>query len=189
MALPASPGQISFSDIQTEFGRGGANPIFLSEYYLGGSYVFVTDTVPNVPASGQISVGNFHSAAASAASGHNVTEGPWTYGKFSAMGFSSNADFPGVFGSISNATTIGGRTIQAFFLGSLSGQQFNSLMIAGNETGAWWTFGTYRGNTFYRATSQDPNGTYSGDFNRTTWSLNEAPGFTGSGTHTLILYP
>lgn len=36
MALQTS-GQISLSQIQTEF--GGANPTFMSEYYRGGSYV------------------------------------------------------------------------------------------------------------------------------------------------------
>jgi len=36
MALPTS-GALPLSDIQTEF--GGSNPVSLSEYYAGGSYV------------------------------------------------------------------------------------------------------------------------------------------------------
>lgn len=56
-------GTINLSSIQTEF--GGSNPISLSEYYAGGSYV-PSGTVgyPNgvstvIPSSGQISVSNF----------------------------------------------------------------------------------------------------------------------------------
>lgn len=59
MTLPAS-GTISLNDIQTEF--GGSNPIALSEYYKGGSYVTANDYAPNVPASGAISLSNFYGA-------------------------------------------------------------------------------------------------------------------------------
>lgn len=55
MALQSS-GAISLSDIQNEF--GGNNPISLSEYYRGGSYV--TDNNTGVPTSGGISIGNFY---------------------------------------------------------------------------------------------------------------------------------
>lgn len=57
MALQSS-GAISLSDIQTEF--GGSNPISLSEYYRGGSYVTSNNT--NVPTSGEISVNQFYNA-------------------------------------------------------------------------------------------------------------------------------
>jgi len=56
MALPAS-GVLSLDDIQTEF--GGTNPIGMSEYYRGGS--FVTDNNTSVPTSGEISVSDFYS--------------------------------------------------------------------------------------------------------------------------------
>lgn len=75
MALPAS-GQISLADIQTEF--GGSNPIGLNEYYKGGSYVTATDTAPNVPASGQISVSNLQGAA-KVYSGQQEYTGAGTY--------------------------------------------------------------------------------------------------------------
>ena len=55
MALPSS-GTISLSDIQTEF--GGTNPISMSEYYRGGS--FVTDNNTNVPTSGTIDFSDFY---------------------------------------------------------------------------------------------------------------------------------
>lgn len=57
MALPSS-GSISFADIQAEF--GGANPISLSEYYRGGSYVTSNNT--SVPISGIIQLNNFYGA-------------------------------------------------------------------------------------------------------------------------------
>lgn len=57
MALPSS-GQLTMSQIQTEF--GGSNPINLNEYYRGGSYV--TDNNTNVPTSGAISLNNFYGA-------------------------------------------------------------------------------------------------------------------------------
>lgn len=59
MALPSS-GQVKFSDIQTEF--GGSDPIRMSEYYAGGSYVQsgATGTNGSLPTSGQISVNKFH---------------------------------------------------------------------------------------------------------------------------------
>lgn len=64
MPLPAS-GTITLAQIQTEF--GGANPISLSEYYKGGAYVSVSDTAPNVPTSGTISMSMFYGAAKGAA--------------------------------------------------------------------------------------------------------------------------
>ena len=57
MALPSS-GTISILQVAQMF--GGSTPHSLSEYYKGGSLVFTTDTVPNVPTSGTISLSNFH---------------------------------------------------------------------------------------------------------------------------------
>lgn len=54
MALQGS-GTIWLSQIQAEF--GGANPIYLNEYYRGGSYVTTNNT--GVPASGAISMAQF----------------------------------------------------------------------------------------------------------------------------------
>jgi len=58
MALQAS-GAIKLSEIQSEF--GGANPISMSEYYSGGS--FVPAGTSGVPSSGAISVGAFYGAS------------------------------------------------------------------------------------------------------------------------------
>lgn len=59
MALPGS-GTLLLSQIQTEF--GGSNPISLTEYYRGGSFVGSNNT--NVPTSGAISVTDFYGATA-----------------------------------------------------------------------------------------------------------------------------
>ena len=55
MALQES-GQISLADIQTEF--GGSDPISMSEYYRGGSYV--TDNNTGVPTSGLITLSDYY---------------------------------------------------------------------------------------------------------------------------------
>lgn len=59
MTLPSS-GPLTLADIQTEF--GGSNPISLSEYYAGGSYVpaGTSGTYGAVPSSGTISIRNFY---------------------------------------------------------------------------------------------------------------------------------
>jgi hypothetical protein len=61
MAIPST--NTKFSEIQTEF--GGSNPIQLSEYYAGGPLVPAGTPAPNgpIPASGQISVGQFRGSA------------------------------------------------------------------------------------------------------------------------------
>lgn len=53
MALPSS-GTISVLQVAQMF--GGSTPHSLSEYYKGGSLVLTTDTVPNVPTSGTITL-------------------------------------------------------------------------------------------------------------------------------------
>jgi hypothetical protein len=59
MTIPTT-GVISLNDIQTEF--GGTNPISISEYYAGGSFVAstVTGTSGAIPSSGQFSLSAFY---------------------------------------------------------------------------------------------------------------------------------
>ena len=59
MAVKSS-GQISLTDIQTEF--GGSNPIGIGEYYRGGSYVTNWSGASGVPTSGAISASDFYGA-------------------------------------------------------------------------------------------------------------------------------
>jgi hypothetical protein len=60
MTLPTPGVSLSMSQIQGEF--GGSNPISLSEYYAGGSYVPAGTTGSNgaVPSSGTISISKFY---------------------------------------------------------------------------------------------------------------------------------
>lgn len=60
MALQTS-GAISLLDIQNEF--GGSNPIEISEYYRGGTYVQDAPVNSNIPTSGEISLDDFYGAA------------------------------------------------------------------------------------------------------------------------------
>jgi hypothetical protein len=55
-----SSGAISLSQIQTEF--GGSNPVSMSEYYAGGSFVpsGATGTNGAVPSSGTVSLSKFY---------------------------------------------------------------------------------------------------------------------------------
>lgn len=63
--MPLSSGQLSFSEIQGEF--GGSNPISLSEYYKTGAYVPNISLTSTIPTSSTISVGNFRSTSVSPA--------------------------------------------------------------------------------------------------------------------------
>jgi hypothetical protein len=57
-----SSGAIYLSNLQTEF--GGANPIYMSEYYKGGTYVNAQATNPNgIPTSGAIDLQDFYGSA------------------------------------------------------------------------------------------------------------------------------
>jgi len=60
MPLPLS-GPLSLLDIQTEF--DGNQPVSMSEYYKGGTYVNSYSLAPNVPVAGPISISNFYGAS------------------------------------------------------------------------------------------------------------------------------
>jgi len=81
MAIQTS-GIITLSDIQTEF--GGSNPVSLSEYYAGGSYVPSGTSGSNgaVPTSGEIAVSDFYGTQSGITI--TVTEGSTT--SYSNMG-------------------------------------------------------------------------------------------------------
>jgi hypothetical protein len=71
MTLPTS--NISFSAIQSEF--GGSNPISLSEYYRGGSYVRTNTTMPygTIASSGSISLSTFLGATQGVLASYSLT--------------------------------------------------------------------------------------------------------------------
>lgn len=83
MALPSS-GTISVLQVAQMF--GGSTPHSLSEYYKGGSYVLTTDTAPNVPTSGTISLSNFHGAEIVESYVATVTAGTARNNEYNALG-------------------------------------------------------------------------------------------------------
>ena len=83
MALPSS-GTISVLQVAQMF--GGSTPHSLSEYYKGGSYVLTTDTVPNVPTGGTISLSNFHGAEIVESYVATVTAGTARNNEYDALG-------------------------------------------------------------------------------------------------------
>jgi hypothetical protein len=83
MALPSS-GTISVLQVAQMF--GGSTPHSLSEYYKGGSLVLTTDTVPNVPTSGTISLSNFHGSEIVESYVATVTAGTARNDEYNALG-------------------------------------------------------------------------------------------------------
>lgn len=83
MALPSS-GTISVLQVAQMF--GGSTPHSLSEYYKGGSLVLTTDTVPNVPTSGTISLSNFHGSEIVESYVATVTAGTARNNEYNALG-------------------------------------------------------------------------------------------------------
>ncbi len=82
MALPSS-GTISVLQVAQMF--GGSTPHSLSEYYKGGSLVLTTDTVPNVPTSGTISLSNFHGSEIVESYVATVTAGTTRNNEYNAL--------------------------------------------------------------------------------------------------------
>lgn len=112
MAIPSS-GAISLTTIQTEF--GGANPISMSEYYAGGTYVPTGSTGDSgpIPTSGQISISEFYGSAAIIDT-QTVTYGVYNQGQptppygpaYTWTGFDNASGISvGNFGSISDGTS------------------------------------------------------------------------------------
>lgn len=126
MALPAS-GAISLLDIQNEF--GGANPIALSEYYRGGTYVPNTSNNTSIPTSGTISLNDFHGASAlqgslspSSAFGSTTVAGACTTNSVVASGTGNSGTLSYVYAFVSGDTfTRNGTGATASFTANVSG--------------------------------------------------------------------
>lgn len=110
MSALQSSGAITLAQIQTEF--GGSNPISMSEYYRGGSYVPSHSGTTGIPSSGQISMSQFYGKqdespvpstwSATIGVGNNVLFGSTAYG------YSTNVF---AFGTITDTTPHVGTSI------------------------------------------------------------------------------
>lgn len=79
MPLPGS-GAIRLSQLQGEF--GGSNPVSMSEYYRGGSYVINgSSTTNSIPTSGAIRMSNFYGTSAA-----DLTPDPVNWANMTSFG-------------------------------------------------------------------------------------------------------
>ena len=165
MTLPTT--NLSFSAIQTEF--GGSNPISLSEYYRGGTYVKTNTTMPNgtIAASGAISLSTFRGATQGViAPTYSLTRSvgsvnepgsftiTFTTNQPGSFGYTitgvSSADIGGasLTGTVSNGSVLSysvtadstTETIETFIIQLNNGQASTSVTI--NDTSQYTPYGT-----------------------------------------------
>ena len=164
MTLPSS-GPLSLSDIQGEF--GGSNPVAISNYYAGGSYVpaGTSGTYGPVPTGDTISIVNFYGT--SAAISIELTAGSYaSYDQDGALIATYDGFIDAFIGSVSPTTFAyaGGATIVALYT---FGDWFNNtgdfnFNLVGYQPNSGWTDMIVPGlGTFSRASaSYTWNGTY-----------------------------
>ena len=190
MALQTS-GIITLSDIQTEF--GGSNPVSLSEYYAGGSYVpsGTSGTNGAVPTSGEIEVSDFYGTQSGITV--TVTEGSQNNGiyhigyGFNTTGAIVNSVLSSNYGSVS-PTSYDGATIKA--LVRIAAKNQNNpppgfyVVLSGNRAQNFFTsinvqgYGTLLSSNATRQYLSDSNG------NRTRWGWTGVQPSTWDGTGT-----
>lgn len=90
MSLPSS-GPLSFSQIQSQF--GGSNPISLSEYYRGGSYVTNAPVNNEIPTSGENSLDKFYNSSGRVAIAITISADTTDYDAYANR---TNSYIPGV---------------------------------------------------------------------------------------------
>lgn len=124
MPLPSS-GPLSLNDIQTEF--GGANPIGLSEYYAGGTYVpsGTTGTNGAVPSSGAIGIFSFYGTSAI------IAYGLVQNGVYGVPGTSSTAVYRYTFSSDTWSTMSGTTSVFRLAVGYQSVSSQTAAYIMG----------------------------------------------------------
>jgi hypothetical protein len=169
------------AQIQAEF--GGANPIYLSEYYRGGAYV--PNTTPNlaIPTSGAIDLADFYGTTNTVSQSYTLTCGTFsTTGKFaSTINGYRTAPFSPTIGAIS-PTTFNGYTILSLTDG-FGVVTARGIAFAGNLVGVpVFTSLVAGGVTVYAASASTPAGTYNAA-GYTSWDwLNTSVGIPASGS-------
>lgn len=132
MTLPTT--NVSFSAIQTEF--GGSNPISLSEYYRGGTYVKTNTTMPNgtIASSGAISISTFRGATQGViAPTYSLTRSVGSVNEGGSFTISFSTNQAGSFGyTISgvNSADIGGASLT----GTVSNGSVLSYSVTADST-------------------------------------------------------
>lgn len=194
MALP-STGELALTDIQTEF--GGSNPIELSEYYAGGSYVpsGTSGTNGAVPTSGEIAVSDFYGTQSGITV--TVTEGSLAVSLHTGYGFNTtgaltNNTYASNYGSVS-PTTYEGATIWA--VTRLVVKYVNNpppgfyVVLSGNRAQNFFTsidvqgYGTLLSSN---ATRTYLTGTPLGARTMWGWAGVQPSGWNGTGTSTVL---
>ena len=190
MPVPTIPSAISASSIQTEF--DGSNPISLSEYYSGSGLVpsgTANATSVLIPPSGNpLRFSNFSGAQKIVSVSISLTVGeqldPYGTGP---VGYSSLSP---AYGSVSSTSLIGGRTLLSIYDQYSKYTLFSvEFAVSGNQTGSWWSYWQYTGDsfgtrTYYRTGSIQPNGYTDGSTTIWVWT-GVSENFDSGGTWTL----
>lgn len=181
MAIQES-GLITLSDLQDEF--GGTNPISMSEYYAGGTYVdaAVNGVGGNVPSSGALSFSDFYGTEALKyfTVQYFTTPGYPTYtptsGATSAfvMLFGGIGDHPG--GGVGNVDGMAGRGYAEKYITTLDPSY--SLSIGGNSPTTTSGFGVSIANNTGYASQRTGEGGISGALEYSAYGGNGGAGNT-----------
>lgn len=170
-------GQISLSDIQTEF--GGSNPIYLTEYYSGGLYVPKGNN-GSIPSSGQISMNDLR--------GKTITTNYVTVGhqdvtnKFGGYLYTQYGWATSVFGSINTVTN-------NFYIGAtLNSNSLYQCYWYPNNLTLWMTpnnrnstlYSVNVGGTVFNSSATASRGT-SGSYTYFNWTTSTNPFGTTDG--------
>lgn len=150
MAIKHTGSSLSLTEIQAEF--GGSNPISLTEYYAGGSYVPAgTVGYPNgstgaavaIPSSGQISVKNFYGSTKipSSLSLRVLIVGGGGAGGQRGSGDNTNGNGGGGAGAIYDVTTTQTRGSYSFTIGQGGLVQSYYKVRQNNDGGDTTAFG------------------------------------------------
>jgi len=206
MALPTS-GVLDLSDIQTEF--GGSNPISLSEYYAGGSYVpsGTSGTNGAVPTSGEIAVSDFYGTQSGITItvtegtdnivNHDGSTGAQIYGWYHRNYLPRN-DLAALVASAYTVTT-GSRSPTSINGANITGLLWSSnkytqprfyLVLQGTHTQSFVTSLNIQGyGTVTTAAADDfASGITGNGVTATVWQWNISPtGWDGSGTSTVTI--
>ena len=206
MSALQSSGAITLAQIQTEF--GGSNPISMSEYYRGGSYVPSHGGTTGIPSSGQISMSQFYgkqdenpqptSWSATLGTGTTSLIGSTSYGYstyiFTYGSLSDTTPTVGTQLNGSSSSTTGGTIVYLAWTYDTKSStasvgiyiQGKSLTSAAFSRMSWGSFQNYYSSNANFSSTHYGGGVY---LNIWSWALTYSSGYSPkSGNHTVTLY-